>query len=81
MTESSIAGSYATESVVSESVASESGATESLYGDDGDGDEGYVEVDLPEYACTYCSLSDEACVVKCVESGTVYFYCYKYLSR
>jgi regulator of nonsense transcripts 1 len=39
----------------------------SVYGDDAD--EGYVEVDLPEYACTYCGLSDPACVIKCVESG------------
>lgn len=38
-------------------------------GEDADGDEGYVEVELPEYACTYCGLSDPACVVKCVESG------------
>jgi len=28
-----------------------------------------VEVELPEYACTYCGLSDQSCVVKCVESG------------
>jgi regulator of nonsense transcripts 1 len=40
---------------------------ESVYGDDDD--DGYVEVDLPEYACTYCGLSDQSCVVKCVESG------------
>lgn len=40
---------------------------ESLYGDDDD--DGFVEVDLPEYACTYCGLCDQSCVVKCVESG------------
>lgn len=45
------------------------GETESAFGDDNDNDEGFVEVDLPEYACTYCGLSDQACVVKCVESG------------
>ncbi|KAJ1392469.1 RNA helicase-domain-containing protein, partial [Ochromonadaceae sp. CCMP2298] len=32
-------------------------------------EEGFVEVELPEYACTYCGLCDQACVVKCVESG------------
>ena len=34
-----------------------------------DGEDGYVDVDLPEYACAYCGLSDPACVVKCVDSG------------
>lgn len=34
-----------------------------------DPEEGYAEVDLPEYACGYCGLSDPACVVKCVDSG------------
>lgn len=43
------------------------GETESTLGDDND--EGYSEADLPEHACTYCGLSDQACVVKCVESG------------
>lgn len=28
-----------------------------------------MEVDLPEYACIYCGISDASCVVKCVESG------------
>jgi regulator of nonsense transcripts 1 len=37
--------------------------------EDVDEGEGFVEVDLPEYACSYCGLSDESCVVKCVESG------------
>jgi regulator of nonsense transcripts 1 len=32
-------------------------------------DEERVEVDLPEYACSYCGLSDPACVVKCVETN------------
>lgn len=32
-------------------------------------EDGFVEVELPEYACTYCGLSDQSCVVKCVESG------------
>jgi len=45
------------------------GETDSAFGDENDNDEGFVEVDLPEYACTYCGLSDQACVVKCVESG------------
>ena len=35
----------------------------------GDGDDGFVPVDLPEYACSYCGLSDPACVVKCVDSS------------
>lgn len=34
-----------------------------------DNEEGLVEVDLPEYACVYCGISDPSCVVKCVESG------------
>ena len=34
-----------------------------------DADEGYVGVELPEYACSYCGLSDPCCVVKCVDSG------------
>jgi regulator of nonsense transcripts 1 len=38
----------------------------SAYGEDG---EGYVDVDLPEYACAYCGLTDPLCVVKCVDSG------------
>ena len=40
---------------------------ESVAGDDND--EGYVGVELPEYACAYCGLSDPSCVVKCVDSG------------
>jgi hypothetical protein len=36
---------------------------------DADAEDGFVEVELPEYACTYCGLSDQACVVRCVESG------------
>jgi regulator of nonsense transcripts 1 len=43
------------------------GEGESVYGDDND--EGYVGVELPEFACAYCGLSDPACVVKCVDSG------------
>ena len=34
----------------------------------GDG-EGFVDIDLPEYACSYCGISDPSCVVKCVETG------------
>lgn len=60
-----------TESYVSMTEAS-TVIEESVYGDDGD--EGFVEVDLPEYACTYCGLSDQSCVVKCVESGK-FFQC------
>ena len=55
------------DSNISHSLQSLQSETESNFGDDND--EGYVEVDLPEYACTYCGLSDQACVVKCVESG------------
>jgi regulator of nonsense transcripts 1 len=40
---------------------------ESTLGDDPD--DGFVAVDLPEYACSYCGLSDPSCVVKCVESN------------
>ena len=43
------------------------GELESVAGDDND--EGYVGVELPEYACAYCGLSDPSCVVKCVDSG------------
>lgn len=32
-------------------------------------EDGFVDVELPEYACSYCGLSDQSCVVKCVESG------------
>lgn len=32
-------------------------------------DDGPVDVELPEYACSYCGLSDPACVVKCIETG------------
>lgn len=35
-----------------------------------DFDEGFIETNLPSYACSYCAMSaDPACVVKCVESG------------
>ena len=34
----------------------------------GNEEEGYVNVDLPEYACSYCGLSDPACVVKSVDA-------------
>mmetsp|Transcript_25420 Transcript_25420/g.27792 ORF Transcript_25420/g.27792 Transcript_25420/m.27792 type:complete len:1081 (+) Transcript_25420:100-3342(+) len=40
---------------------------ESTLGDDND--DGFVPVDLPEYACSYCGLSDASTVVKCVESN------------
>lgn len=40
----------------------------SLLGGD-DAEDAFVEVDIPEYACSYCGLSDQACVVKCVESN------------
>jgi regulator of nonsense transcripts 1 len=40
---------------------------ESTLGDDMD--DGFIEVDLPEHACSYCGLSDTSCVVKCVESS------------
>lgn len=36
----------------------------SAYGDE----DGFVGVDLPEYACSYCGISDPACVVRCVET-------------
>jgi len=33
-------------------------------------DDGLVDdVELPEYACSYCNISDPACVVKCIETG------------
>jgi regulator of nonsense transcripts 1 len=35
----------------------------------GDGAGGYVDVDLPDYACSYCGMADPQCVVKCVDSG------------
>lgn len=38
--------------------------TASAYGDE----DGFVGVDLPEYACSYCGISDPACVVRCVET-------------
>lgn len=63
---SSSAGDGSTASV-SGSGGSIKGDNESVYGDDGD--EGYVGVDVPEYACAYCGLSDASCVVKCVDSG------------
>lgn len=39
----------------------------SVYGLD-DGEEGYADIELPDYACHYCGLSDPACVVKCIDS-------------
>lgn len=38
--------------------------TASAYGDD----ERFAGVDLPEYACSYCGISDPACVVRCVDT-------------
>lgn len=32
-------------------------------------EDGVVDVELPEYACSYCGLSDPACVVKCVDTN------------
>ena len=40
----------------------------SMYGLD-DGEEGYADIELPDYACSYCGLSDPACVVKCVDTN------------
>ena len=34
-----------------------------------DGDEGFVGVELSEYACAYCGFSDTGSVVKCVDTG------------
>ncbi|RYH29331.1 hypothetical protein EON65_08845 [archaeon] len=34
-----------------------------------DNDEGFVEVEIPEYACSYCGIAEESSVVKCVETG------------
>jgi regulator of nonsense transcripts 1 len=36
------------------------------YGDDLD--DQFVDVDLPEYACSYCGISDTSCVVRCVDT-------------
>lgn len=40
----------------------------SVYGLE-DGEDDYADIELPEYACSYCGFSDSACVVKCVDSG------------
>ena len=45
------------------------GAAEADNGYADDAEEAFVDVELPEYACAYCGLSDPACVVKCVDSG------------
>lgn len=37
--------------------------------DEQDGEEGVVDIDLPDHACAYCGIFDPACVVKCVDSG------------
>lgn len=44
----------------------------SAYGDEND----FVGVDLPEYACSYCGISDPACVVRCVETKKWYVVAY-----
>lgn len=41
----------------------------SVYGLDNDDEGGYADIELPEYACSYCGLSDPACVVRCTDSG------------
>ena len=32
-------------------------------------DDGVVDIDLPDHACSYCGIFDASCVVKCVESN------------
>jgi regulator of nonsense transcripts 1 len=29
----------------------------------------FEDIELPEYACSYCNISNPACVVKCIETG------------
>ena len=38
----------------------------SVYQED---EEGFNNVDVPEFACSYCGIADAACVVRCVDSG------------
>jgi len=45
---------------------SESG---SVYGLDNDDEGAYADIELPEYACSYCGLSNPNCVVKCTDTG------------
>lgn len=42
---------------------------EDNFDDEVDDDDAAVDIDLPEYACTYCGIYDPACVVKCVDSN------------
>jgi len=37
---------------------------ESVYDEDQ-----FEDIELPEYACSYCNISNPACVVKCIETG------------